>query len=80
MNARGVKSIQLNEQISHLACELDKIPEGDRLFVIAEAMRQIKDSEHSYESCGCFEWDIIIDYRDAEERHGKEKQAKPKAG
>lgn len=79
MNARSVKSVQLSEQISHLARELEKIPEGDRLFVIAEAMMQIKDGERSYESCGCFEWDIIIDYRDAEERHGKEAKAKPRS-
>lgn len=67
-NARGFKRVMLSADIAMVRSLLSNIEPSDRLQVIAEALMDLREGEIEYQSCGCFEWDITMDYRNAEER------------
>lgn len=51
---------------------LSMIPAEKRLHVIAEALYDLNPTgkeEVSRASCGCYEWDISMDYRNADSRY-----------
>ena len=58
---------------------LRPMPESDRLHVIAEALCDLNDVKPEAErthraSCGCYDWDISIDYRPHHERYPEVKE------
>ncbi len=62
------------EHISNIRSELAKVPAEKRLHVIAEALYDMNPTgadEILQASCGCYEWDISIDYRNADVRYSK---------
>lgn len=69
------------EHISNIRSELEKVPANERLHVIAEALYDMNptgDDEVLRASCGCYEWDISMDYRSADVRYAdKNKQEVP---
>jgi len=68
MNARDFTKIELQYDIDRVVEVLKTVDKSDVLQVVAEALLVVKDHEVEYQSCGCFEWDITMDYRNAEER------------
>lgn len=54
--------------IKTLGAYISKINPEDRLLVIAEVLMDLQDDEVNYQSCGCYDFDITMDYRNAEER------------
>lgn len=53
---------------------LSDVPEENRLEVIAEALTALndyrpKEERHLQSSCGCYDWDVSIDYRPHHERY-----------
>lgn len=61
-------------EINKVRDVLSELPEHDRLQVIAEALCDLNDRKPKGEritqaSCGCYEWDISIDYRPHPERY-----------
>lgn len=70
-NLRMMVRMKLNEDIQRVRESLREVNEYDRMTVIAEALmdlNQCGDDAMRCSSCGCFEWDITMDYRNAEER------------
>ncbi|EIW9276637.1 hypothetical protein AWB12_07965 [Klebsiella pneumoniae] len=62
------------EHISSIRSALSKVPADERLHVIAEALYEMNPTganEILQASCGCYEWDISIDYRNADVRYAK---------
>lgn len=62
------------EHISSIRQALSKVPADKRLHVIAEALYDMNPTgadEVLRASCGCYEWDISIDYRNADFRYAK---------
>lgn len=68
MNARGYKRVMLSNDIANVRNAISKVEPSERMQVIAEALMDLRDGEVEYQSCGCYEWDITMDYRNAEER------------
>ncbi|MDV5486548.1 hypothetical protein QM155_04915 [Enterobacter hormaechei] len=61
--------------VSKLRELLDGIPANKRLHVIAEALCDLNPSGDEavlQASCGCYDWDINIDYRNADIRYAVE--------
>lgn len=68
---RMIIRMKLNEDIQRVRESLREVNESDRMTVIAEALMDLNpcgDDAITLSSCGCFEWDITMDYRNAEER------------
>ncbi len=69
------------EHISSIRSALSKVPADKRLHVIAEALYDMNPTgadEALRASCGCYEWDISMDYRSADVRYAeKNNQAVP---
>lgn len=64
----------ITEHISNIRSELAKVPAEKRLHVIAEALYDMNPTgvdEVLRASCGCYEWDISMDYRNADVRYAK---------
>ena len=62
------------EHISNIRSELAKVPAENRLHVIAEVLYDMNPAgadEVLIASCGCYEWDISMDYRNADARYAK---------
>ncbi|HBR4098693.1 TPA: hypothetical protein L9U11_001995 [Klebsiella pneumoniae] len=62
------------EHISSIRSALSKVPADERLHVIAEALYEMNPAgadEIIQASYGCYEWDISIDYRNADVRYAK---------
>lgn len=62
----------IESHISSVRQALSAIPADKRLHVIAEALYDLNptgDSEVHHASCGCYEWDISMDYRNADVRY-----------
>lgn len=62
MNTRTAEQIRLHEEVSELANALSRIERDDRLQAFAEAMDMIRGRNVTYESCGCSDWSITLDY------------------
>lgn len=64
--------------VSALRAALSSIPPNKRLHVIAEALCDLNptgDDEVLQASCGCFDWNISIDYRSADVRYAEKQSA-----
>lgn len=64
------------DHISNIRSELAKVPANERLHVIAEALYDMNPTgadEVLRASCGCYEWDISMDYRSADVRYADKK-------
>ncbi|WP_432264888.1 hypothetical protein [Enterobacter roggenkampii] len=62
----------ISNHINSLRQVLSAIPADKRLHVIAEALYDLNptgEEEVSRASCGCYEWDISMDYRNADVRY-----------
>jgi len=68
MNAREFTKIELQYEIDRIVEVLNSVDKSDVLQVVAEALLVVKEPEVEYQSCGCFDWDITMDYRNAEDR------------
>jgi hypothetical protein len=68
MNARDFTKIELQYDIDRVVEVLKTVDKSDVLQVVAEALLVVKEPEVEYQSCVCFDWDITMDYRNAEER------------
>lgn len=68
MNARDLTKIELQYDIDRLVYVLKSVDKSDLMNVVAEALLVVKEPEVNYQSCGCFDWDITMDYRNAEDR------------
>lgn len=67
-NTRMRTRLGLNVEIQQIRNALSLVNPSDRLHVIAEALMDLREGEINYQSCGCYDWDIMMDYRNAEER------------
>lgn len=70
-NLRMAVRMKLNEDIQRVRESLKEVSASDRMTVIAEALMDLNpcgDKAITQASCGCYEWDITMDYRNAEER------------
>lgn len=59
---------EIEKEISEVRAVLEKVPANKRLHTIAEALMDLNHGNITRSSCGCFEWDLSMDYRNAEER------------
>lgn len=64
----ALEQMRLHDEIAIMETLLRDIPEGDRLFVLAQSMKNVTDRQITYTSTGCSEWDITLDLRPIEER------------
>lgn len=65
----------IESHIANLRKTLSAIPANERLHVIAEALfdlNPVGDEAVLQASCGCYDWDISMDYRNADIRHAVE--------
>lgn len=67
-NTRMRSRLGLNVEIQEIRNALSLVNPSDRLHVIAEALMDLREGEIEYQSCGCYDWDIIMDYRNVKER------------
>lgn len=79
--SRTTHRIFILDHIVKIRDELAKIPKGDRLQVIAEALCDLndykpKEERTEYASCGCYGWDIAMDYRPHHERYPNKEEKK----
>lgn len=58
----------INEKACDLASKLNGVEPFDRLLIIGEALDMIKSADDEYHSCGCKNWNITVDYREAGKR------------
>lgn len=67
-NLIALEQMRLHDEIAVMETLLRGISEGDRLFVLAQAMKNVTDHQITYTSTGCSEWDITLDLRPVEDR------------
>lgn len=67
-NTRMRSRLGLNVEIQEIRNALSLVNPSDRLHVIAEALMDLREGEIEYQSCGCYDWDIMMDYRNVKER------------
>ena len=68
---RMMVRMKLNRDIQGVREALRGVSASDRMAVIAEALMDLNPSGDDgilHQSCGCYDWDIAMDYRNAEER------------
>lgn len=62
------EQMRLHAEIAIMETALRSIPESDRLFVMAQAMKNVTSTDTTYTSAGCYDWDITLDFRPVGER------------
>lgn len=70
-NLRMMVRMKLDEDIQKVREALRSAEPSDRMTIIAEALMDLNphgDEAAIRASCGCYDWDISMDYRNAEER------------
>lgn len=67
-NTRMSLRMKSNFDIQQVREAIRCVEPSERMLVIAEALMDLRDADTEYQSCGCYEWDITMDYRNAEER------------
>lgn len=67
-NLIAIEQMRLHDEIAIMETLLRDIPESDRLFVLAQAMKNVTSSDITYTSQGCYEWDITLDFRPVGDR------------
>ncbi len=68
--------LPIAEHISKVRSVLSTVPADKRLHVIAEALYDMNPTgadEVFQASCGCYEWDISIDFRSADVRYAEKR-------
>lgn len=61
--SRHIHRINISEEIRDVRRALQGVQASDRLHVIAEALMDLNLEGAEYQSCGCGDWDITMDYR-----------------
>ena len=67
-NTRMLLRMKSNIDIQQVREAIRLVEPSERMLVIAEALMDLRDGDVDYQSCGCYDWDITMDYRNAEER------------
>lgn len=70
-NLRMMVRMKLNSDIQKVRESLLGVSSSDRMTVIAEALMDLNpsgDDAIHRSSCGCYDWDITMDYRNAGDR------------
>lgn len=67
-NTRMLLRMKSNIDIQQVREAIRLVEPSERMLVIAEALMDLRDGEVEYQSCGCYDWDITMDYRNAEDR------------
>lgn len=74
--SRSFFRIFIHKEIADVREVLESIPDNKRLQVIAEALCDLNDRKPKAErtqrsSCGCYDWDVTMDYRPHNERYAE---------
>lgn len=68
MNARHFRRSELKPEIVKVRQALSGIPADDLLFIVAEALVDLNRDGVEFQSIGCADWDLTMDYRPIERR------------